>query len=160
MSKETAEIAAPRRSSHWLYVLWALPVSVWAIFLLPLALYRARWALNQGVLEITSPGLSWFLRGIWFRALAGSDGFAAATIGHVVIARDGRSMTLCRAHEYVHVRQCERWGVFFPVAYVVAGLLAVLRTKNWASLYGDNPFELEAEEVSAACMQNSRVGTA
>jgi hypothetical protein len=31
------------------------------------------------------------------------------TLGHVVIARDQDLLDLTRAHERVHVRQCERW---------------------------------------------------
>ena len=43
-----------------LRVLWVAPVSVFALPLLPLALWRGRWRVNNGVLEIVSPALSWF----------------------------------------------------------------------------------------------------
>ncbi len=134
---------------HSLYVLWALPVSIWSIFLLPLAIVQGRWQVRAGVLEVSSPGLCFFLRGPCFRILAGDSGFAAATIGHVVIARDASAMASCRAHEHTHVRQCERWGVLFPLVYVVAGFWAAISARHWASFYCENPFELEAERVSS-----------
>ena len=125
-------------------VLWVMPVSTFALPLLPLALWRGRWRVNDGVLEITSPLLSWFLQGPWFRAMSGGTGFAAATIGHVIVARNSSCMDRCRVHEHVHVRQCERWGALFPLAYVGAGLYAVWRTRRWSAYYWDNRFEREA----------------
>ncbi len=53
-------------------------------------------------------------------------------------------MTCCRAHEHAHVRQCERWGVLFPLAYVVAGLYAAFRARRFTAYYWDNAFEREA----------------
>lgn len=133
-------------------VLWVLPVSVFALPLLPLALWRAQWRVNESVLEISSPALSWFLQGPWFRAMSGGTGFAAATIGHVIVARDSGCMARCRVHEHVHVRQCERWGLLFPLAYVGAGLYAAWRARRWSAYYWDNRFEREARaaEVSSA----------
>jgi hypothetical protein len=132
---------------------WALPVSLIAVALLPLAIWRAQWRVNDGVLEVVSPALSWFLGGAWFRALAGGSGFAAATIGQVIVARDARCMAGCRAHEHVHVRQCERWGPLFPFAYIGVGLWVALKTRRFSAYYWDNPFEVEAraaEEARAA----------
>jgi hypothetical protein len=136
------------------HVLWALPVSVFALPLLPLALtwplpprFRARWSVGGGAIEVTSPALAWFLRGPWFRALAGGDGFAAATIGHVIVARDARCLAVCRAHELAHVRQCERWGILFPLAYVIAGLYAAWRARSMSAYYQNNAFEIEAREA-------------
>lgn len=159
MSPETEKIApAPvnkalrSRRLHWLYVLWALPVSLCALPLLPLAIWRARWRVNDGVLEIVSPALAWFLRGPWFRALTGGDGFAAATIGHVVIARNLALMAACRTHEHTHVRQSERWGALFPLAYVFAGIHAALKARDLRAYYVANPFEIEAYAAERGCM--------
>lgn len=132
---------------HALYVLWALPVSIWAFFLLPLAVYRAKWHINSGVLEISSPALGWFLSGFWFRSLTGGDGFAAATIGHVIVARNAQCMLGCRDHEHMHVRQCERWGLLFPFAYVGAGLHAAWAARSLTAYYRDNTFEIEARRA-------------
>ncbi len=133
-----------------LRVLWVLPVSLFALPLLPLALWRAHWRITGGVLEISSPALSWFLRGPWFRAMSGGPGFAAATIGHVIVARDAACMNHCRVHEHVHVQQCERWGAVFPLAYVVAGLHTAWRARRWSAYYWDNPFEREARGAEGA----------
>jgi hypothetical protein len=133
-----------RRIVNLLKVVWVAPVSVFALPLLPLALWRAQWRLVGGVLEIVSPALSWFLQGPWFRAMSGGSGFAAATIGHVIISRNRECMDNCRVHEHVHVRQCERWGALFPLAYVAAGLFTALRLRRWSAYYWDNPFEREA----------------
>lgn len=130
-------------------VVWVAPVSVFALPLLPLALWRAQWRVNNGVLEIVSPALSWFLRGPWFRAMSGGEGFAAATIGHVIIARDSGCMDRCRVHEHVHVQQSQRWGALFPLAYVGAGLYAAWRARRWSAYYGDNRFEREARAAEA-----------
>jgi hypothetical protein len=144
-----SQARARPRWLHLLYVLWVLPVSMCALPLAPLALYRARWRICDGVLEVSSPAIAWFLRGPWFRALAGGTGFAAATIGHVVIARSVADMAACRSHEHVHVRQCERWGALFPLAYVIAGLRAAQRERSWRAYYHANPFELEAYAAEA-----------
>ena len=67
------------------------------------------------------------------------------TLGHVVIARDATSHDKTRAHERIHVRQCERWGPFFIPAYLLTSLVLKLRGKD---AYHDNPFEREAFENS------------
>jgi hypothetical protein len=150
---EATPIAPHFRRHRWIYAMFALPVSLFALPLLPLAVYRANWALRDGVLEVTSPALARFLGGWWFRALSGGGGFAAATIGHVIIARDACCMDACRAHEHTHVRQCERWGPLFPLAYVGAGLWTAVKMRRWSAYYHDNPFEIEARaaEVVARC---------
>ena len=58
-------------------------------------------------------------------------GAAALTLGHLVIAVDRRSLELTRAHERVHVCQCETWGPVFVPAYVAASLWAVWRGRNF-----------------------------
>ena len=135
---------------HAIKVIWVLPVSLCALPLLPLALWRGEWRLHDRVLEISSPWLAWFLRGPWFRAMSGGDGFAAATIGHVIIGRDAASLASTRAHEHVHVRQCERWGALFPLAYGLAGLSAALKARSWRGYYQDNRFEREARAAETA----------
>lgn len=131
-------------------LLWVLPVSLCALPLLPLAVWRARWRVCDRVLEISSPALAWFLQVPWFRAMSGGEGFAAATIGHVIVARDAGCLDRCRVHEHVHVRQCERWGVLFPLAYVAAGLYAAIKAKHWGAYYWDNRFEREARAAETS----------
>jgi hypothetical protein len=138
-----------QRAPRWLYVAWALPVSMFALILLPLAIRRAHWRVTGGALEVTSPALGWFLRSAWARVLSGGCGFAAATVGSVIVARDEAALACCRMHERVHVRQCERWGPLFPLAYVAAGLWVALKLRSLRSYYWDNPFEREARAAEA-----------
>lgn len=49
-----------------------------------------------------------------------------------------------RAHERVHVRQCERWTPLFLPAYEVARAWQWLRGRD---AYRGNPFEVEARRL-------------
>jgi len=90
----------------------------------------------QGVIEFHGGFPAWLLR----RApLIG--GAAAITFGHTVLARTQEDLDASRSHERIHVRQYERWGLFFIPAYLLCSLwLLFLRQ----SPYWDNPFEREA----------------
>ncbi len=71
--------------------------------------------------------------------------FVAITLGHVVIAVNQAAMQRLRQHEQVHVRQYERWGVLFFVAYPLASL--------WAGLRGQCPYRHNHFEVQACRAQ-------
>ena len=58
-----------------------------------------------------------------------------------MIAQSARDLERTRAHERVHVRQCETWGPLFFAAYGIAALLARVRGGH---AYRDNVFEREA----------------
>ena len=105
-------------------------------------LWRLRARVVDGVLEAHGPALAWLL---WHLTLM-PQGAAAMTFGHVVIARDRHSLESTRAHERVHVRQCEMWGPLFVPAYIAASLWALLRGRDF---YFDNWFEVEAFQASA-----------
>jgi len=70
----------------------------------------------------------------------------AITFGHIILARDAAVATSLRAHEHEHIRQYQRCGIFFPVAYFVAGVVARLRGKD---AYWDNLFEIDARAADA-----------
>lgn len=72
--------------------------------------------------------------------------FGAITFGHVVLGRSERVLGQLRAHERQHVRQYERWGVVFFLAYPVSSLTQVLRGR---SPYWFNHFEVQAREHCA-----------
>lgn len=91
----------------------------------------------NGVLEIHGPLLAMMLR----RLIPIRGGAAAITFGHIVIGGDQCALDLTRAHERVHVRQCERWGPVFIPAYLLAGAWAWLRGRG---AYHGNYFEREA----------------
>jgi hypothetical protein len=71
--------------------------------------------------------------------------FAAITLGHVVICIDEPTAARVRAHEQVHVRQYERWGVLFFPLYLGSSLMQLLRGRD---PYRDNRFEREARARS------------
>ena len=67
--------------------------------------------------------------------------FAAITLGHVVVGVSTADLDRLRAHEHAHVRQYERWGAAFLLAYPFASLIALLRGGH---PYRNNRFEREA----------------
>lgn len=76
-----------------------------------------------------------------FRLLPFVTSADAVTFGHTVLARDRQALDATREHEFVHVRQYERWGLFFIPAYLLSSLFVRLRGGH---PYWDNPFEQEA----------------
>ncbi|HEX2057207.1 MAG TPA: hypothetical protein VHI71_02460 [Actinomycetota bacterium] len=96
--------------------------------LLGLSFRRRR--VHEGVL--LCEGASWPRRLGWrYRAIA---------FGHVVLCVDEADDDLL-AHELVHVRQYERWGILLWPAYAAASLSAKLRGGR---AYRDNHFERQA----------------
>lgn len=67
----------------------------------------------------------------------------AMTLGHVIIGQSPAALDVTREHEWVHVRQYERWGPLFIPAYLVCSLLLWLARRD---AYLGNPFEKEAFE--------------
>ncbi len=76
--------------------------------------------------------------------------FQAITFGHVVIGVDHAVLTRCRAHEHVHVRQYERWGILFFPLYLGSSLLQILGGRHF---YWDNHFERQARQRENASSQ-------
>ena len=95
---------------------------------------QARW--REGVLEAVFPEHRPSFRR-WHHRLP----FRAITLGHVVLAATHAERDAFRAHERVHVRQYERWGLLFFLAYPLASAWAVL---NGGRAYRDNVFEVAA----------------
>ena len=110
---------------------------------------RAR--IVDGTLEFQGPLLAWLLD----RSIPIVGGAAAITLGHVVLARDATKLARCRAHERVHVRQYERWGVLFLPAYGLSSLFALLRGGD---PYLDNRFEREAYALERASPGEASTG--
>lgn len=110
-----------------LKVVWAAPASLLGVALSPL--FRRRYV-RGGVL--VCEGADWPHRLGWR--------YRAITLGHVVLSVDTLDEpTFC--HEFVHVRQFERWGPLFIPAYGLASVWAVVRGGHH---YRDNRFEREA----------------
>ncbi len=116
---------------------WAMPCSAlgMAVALLALALGgRAQWRI--GALEVHGGLLADACR-----RLPAHQPFSAITLGHVILGLDADCLDAARDHEQVHVRQYERWGLFFVPLY--------LGSSAWQRLHGrcpyrDNCFEREA----------------
>lgn len=117
-------------------MLWAAPNTLFGLalglLLLPLG---ARVRRVGGVLEIAA--LRQPPRHPW--------PFAAITFGHVILGTHAQALERLRAHEQVHVRQCERWGPLFLPAYLLAGAWQGLQGRD---VYQDNPFEVEAWRIA------------
>ena len=110
---------------------WAAPTTAAGLLLGALSATRPR--AHEGALLFTGVG------GLAGRMLRWR-GFAAATLGHVIVAAGEPSERLLR-HELVHVRQAERWGPLFAPLYL-AGLLRYG--------YRQNPFERAAYHATRA----------
>lgn len=74
---------------------------------------------------------------------------AAVTLGRtIIVSPDARLTPMLLAHELVHVRQW-RDDALFPVRYALASL---------RHGYHENPYEIEAREVSASLAGNTSTG--
>ena len=116
---------------------WAAPTTALGLLVMLAASWRLRARVVDGVIEAHGPGIAWLLTHMTLL----QGGASAVTLGHVVIGRDARSLDRDRAHERVHVRQCERWGPLFVPAYLAASAWAAWRGGHF---YVDNVFEREA----------------
>jgi hypothetical protein len=119
---------------------WAFPTTIWGLGLAAIALTTGGKAqVIDGVLEVSGGATDFCLRRVVGLILRG--GASAMTLGHVVLARDAELLLITRAHERVHVRQCEQWGPLFIPAYLMASLWALLTGRR---AYKDNFFERQA----------------
>lgn len=73
--------------------------------------------------------------------------FRGITFGHVILAVTEEELECLRAHELVHVRQYERWGIFFFPAYIASSIWQLLRGRR---AYWDNYFEVQARSECKA----------
>jgi hypothetical protein len=129
--------------SHLRYI-WAFPNTLVGLLFVPAAMLpRGRMQVVDGVLEAHGPLISAVLR----HCVPIQNGAAAITFGHVVLARDNYWLDATRAHERVHVRQCEIWGPAFIPAYLIAGLWALIMG---AGAYTGNYFERQARQSAHA----------
>ena len=117
--------------------LWAVPYTLLGLLLGGAAvLCGGRWRLYHGVVEFYGGRA-----GAAVARLPRSLGFAAMTLGHVILAVDRSTLAQLRRHEHVHVRQYERWGPLFVPAYLLSSLVQLLRGRN---PYRENHFERQA----------------
>jgi hypothetical protein len=130
------------KAGQLLRYLWAGPYTVLGLLLGGIAvLFGARMERHRGVVEVSGGRIGGVLA-----KLPPVLGFAAMTLGHVILAVDRSSLAQLRLHEHVHVRQYERWGPFFLPAYLLSSLLQLLRGRH---PYRENHFERQAYAVVA-----------
>lgn len=112
---------------------WASPTTCVGLAAGAIALGTGgRAQIRRGVVEFHGGFWGWYFR---------RTGFAAMTLGHAIIGCDRDCLDYARDHEHVHVRQVERWGMFFLPAYLMASAWIGMRGGR---AYRDNPFEREA----------------
>ncbi len=116
---------------------WALPATLVGIVLATVACaFGATVIVTGGTLEVAG-GLLIRIVSLLPRPVR----FSAITLGHVIIGTSHPVLARCRAHECVHVRQYERWGVLFFPLYLGSSLWQILRGR---SPYRHNHFERQA----------------
>ncbi len=121
---------------------WAAPCSLLGLAFAGLALLLGGRAVRaHGTLEVSlresEASCPVLIRLVPFRAIA---------LGHVIVAIGREELDGMRSHEQVHVRQYERWGIFFFPAYAASSLWQLVRGRD---AYWDNHFEVEARRLSA-----------
>ena len=132
------------RLRRWIIYLWAFPNTVLGLPLALIALLSGgRVRVVEGVLEVYGGATDFCLRRMVGLILRG--GASAMTLGHVVLARDSDLLLITRAHERIHVRQCELWGPLFIPAYIIASLWAWVTGRR---PYKDNFFERQAFQLA------------
>jgi hypothetical protein len=95
------------RVPRWIIYLWAFPTTMWGLFLAGIIVLSGGTAqVKEGVLEVCGGATDFCLRRVIGLFLHG--GASAMTLGHVVLARDFELLLITRAHERIHVRQCEQ----------------------------------------------------
>jgi hypothetical protein len=117
-------------------MLWALPYTLLGMLIGGMGCLTGGKVQRRGMaLEFYGGATNIFLRyvcGTWVSAI---------TFGHTILGRDAETLQACRDHEWVHVRQYQRWGPFFGPAYLLSSLMVWCQGKR---AYRDNHFEREA----------------
>ena len=128
---------------------WAAPCSFVGLLLTLVAILSGATArIDGGALEVAGGRIS-----PWVSRLPRGLRFSAITFGHVILGVSHASLAIHRAHEHVHVRQYEQWGVLFFPLYCGSSLIQFLRGRN---PYMDNHFEREARCAVAAAAERLR----
>ena len=117
-------------------IVWALPYSLIGLVVGCIGCLTGGGFQRRGMaLEFYGGATNVFLRyvcGAWVSAI---------TFGHTILGQDPRTLEDVREHEWVHVRQYQRWGPLFGPAYLLSSLIVWCQGKR---PYRDNHFEREA----------------
>ncbi|GIW97713.1 MAG: hypothetical protein KatS3mg111_1046 [Pirellulaceae bacterium] len=122
--------------------LWASPNSALGLVIGFVGLLTGGKVQRRGpTLEFYGGAVSWLLS----RTPLGQS-ILAMTLGHVILGSSAAALDIAREHEWVHVRQYERWGPAMIPAYLLASVIVFLRGKR---AYRDNPFERAAYDATS-----------
>lgn len=129
------------RSHNWpvqlLLWIWASPGTLLGLVVGVLGLCSGGSARRVGpTLELWGGLVTKLLASRWLHA-------RGMTLGHVVIGVSAAALDEVRSHEWVHIRQYERWGPLFIPAYLAYSFALYARGRDG---YLENPFEIEAYE--------------
>lgn len=117
-------------------IVWAAPYTAIGLFVGTIGLLTGGHVQRKGCAwEFYGGAVNPFLKyicGPWVSAI---------TFGHTILGQNAELLEACREHEWVHVRQYERWGPLFGPAYVASSVYVWLQGKR---AYRDNHFEREA----------------
>lgn len=131
------------RALRVLRYVWASPYSLLGLLLsLPAFLFGATARVNAGTLEVAGGRF-----GSWLSRFPRAFRFSAVTLGHVILSESHAVLASVSAHERVHVRQYERWGILFGPLYCAASLLQLALGR---SPHFSNRFEREAYSAAPA----------
>lgn len=122
-------------------IIWASPYTLMGMCLGGVVL------ITGGRMQVRGPAVEFFggASRRLLRCLPNGRFILALTLGHTIIGQTADALDTARNHEYVHVRQFERWGLLMGPAYLISSLVL------WATgrdPYWDNPFEQEAFDES------------
>ena len=129
-------------------LVWPAPYSFIGLMIGSIGLMTGgQWRMRGGAIEYYGGATRWFVR-----RLPLGESTVAITLGHVILGQSSDGLDSCAAHERVHVRQFERWGILMGPAYLFASAWAWLRGGHF---YRDNLFEREAYAIDSWDANNS-----
>ena len=144
-------ITSPKNSLiRFLLYAWAAPASAIGCCIAVFALcLGATWRIVYGVVEVGGGRFASLVL-----LLPSAIRFNAITLGHIVLGLNHTVLETHHVHEYAHVRQYERWGMFFFPLYIGSSFVQLLRGRD---PHRNNYFEREAylNAASATIMTNT-----
>lgn len=132
---ESAPRPWPRQLIGWL---WASPATVVGLIVGMIGVCTGGRAQRIGpTLEFWGGAVTGLLESRFVHA-------RGMTLGHVILGVSDSALETIRPHEWVHVRQYERWGPLFLPAYLLSSMRLWLAGRE---PYWENPFEVEAYDA-------------
>lgn len=120
-----------------LAILWASPYTLLGLTLGVIGLLMGGSVqVRSGVVEFYGGLVKWLLQ-----RLPNGQFTLALTLGHTILGPTDATLDIARRHEWVHVRQFERWGPLMGPAYLGCSCVLWLMGRQ---PYRDNPFEQQA----------------